>query len=134
VTLPKITTPVGSAAVGTAVATIAFWALSLWPAWHHAPLEVQGAAETILGAGAAYLAGWLKVVLTPGQKATIELTASPLPTLQLGQPPQQVPPAAAELPSPVVPWTGPVPDGLTERLRAELDKAIGEQPEKGPGS
>lgn len=121
---PRITTPVGSAAAGAAVATISFWLLSLWPAWHHAPLEVQGATETLIGAGTTYMAGWLKVVLTPGQKAAMELTSGPLPTLQPSQPLQRVLSAAADLPSPVQPWTGPVPDELTQRLRAELDGAF----------
>lgn len=81
--VPQPSTPVGAASTGAAAAQIIVYLVTLWvPAFANAPSGVQLALNIVVTAILAYLGGWLKVVRTPGQKFTTQLTASPLPTLE----------------------------------------------------
>jgi len=86
-----IQTPVGAGTLAAAIIQLLYGLLSLWPAWSHLPAEFRDSADTFLTALAVYLAGWASVVTSPGQKVSLELTQSPLPTLQRpaspGEPP-----------------------------------------------
>lgn len=84
-----VQTPVGGAASGgSSMALITQVILPpVWPWWAHMPTYWTGAVTVVLvGAGAA-LGGWLKVVRSPGQKMTLQLTPGRLPTVQPEQPP-----------------------------------------------
>jgi hypothetical protein len=95
ISLPTITnTPVGAAVQAGTIASIIVGVLeSNWPWFAHEPATVQTGAAAVFTAVLAYLGAWLKLVLTPGQKTTLSLTSSPLPTVQ-GSIPAPAPPAA----------------------------------------
>jgi hypothetical protein len=77
-----VSTPVGASALSAALVTIVMSLLSLWPVWARVPSATQAAVQTVLTAVAVYLGGWVAVVRAPGQQVALELTASPLPTVQ----------------------------------------------------
>ena len=79
---PRPGTPVGGAGIGAAVATIIMYPISLWPPFERTPSAFQAAVQTVVTFFVAYLGGWLSLVATPGQKVNLELTSSPLPTVQ----------------------------------------------------
>jgi hypothetical protein len=79
----RVSTPVGGATVAGALATILLYFAGLWPPFEHLPGQVQGAVQVLVTAVLVYLGGWLQVVRSPGQTATIGLTASRLPTVQM---------------------------------------------------
>jgi hypothetical protein len=86
-----VQTPVGASATAVAVVTVGVYFLSLWPPFGTLPSGVQAACGTIAATVLGYLAGWLKVVRSPGQAVTLELTDSKLPTLQPDPAPEPAP-------------------------------------------
>jgi hypothetical protein len=85
ITIPNvISTPVGaSSSVAGMVSLIANVILPpVWPWWAHTDQSWRGAVVTVLIFVLSYLGAWLKIVTTPGQKSTMSLTSSPLPTMQ----------------------------------------------------
>jgi predicted anti-sigma-YlaC factor YlaD len=98
VTRPKVTsTPVGASALAAAVVTVLMYFAGLWPPFARTPSQVQGAVQVILTAVVVYGAGYLAVVRAPGQQVRMELTPSPLPTVQLA--PAEIVPAEAVQPA-----------------------------------
>jgi MFS superfamily sulfate permease-like transporter len=79
---PVNSTPVGAAAQTAALATIVLQLLQLWPWWARQPTTFTNAVQVLLTGVLAYLAGWLKVRNSQGQRIEMSLTSSPLPTLQ----------------------------------------------------
>ena len=80
--VPKTSTPVGSAAIAAAAANIILRLLDLWPWWHTVMRPVTDSVSTVLIFVLTYLAGWLSVVRSPHQAVHMQLTSTPLPTLQ----------------------------------------------------
>ena len=81
--IPGIKTPVGAVTLASTVATAVVATLrSDWPWFAHQPAELYIAVAAILTYVLGYLGGWWKVVSAPGQHLTMELTSSPLPTVQ----------------------------------------------------
>ena len=79
---PPRGTPVGAAAITAALVTIILRLLSRWQAWASVFGPVQDSVGTVLTFLLTYLGGWLAVVRAPGQQVRMELTPSPLPTVQ----------------------------------------------------
>jgi hypothetical protein len=80
--IPAISTTAGASATGAALVNLILGLLNGWHWWAAESTQVQTSAEVLLSGIGAYLAAWLKVVMTPGQKTSMELTGGPLPTMQ----------------------------------------------------
>jgi hypothetical protein len=75
--------PVGAATLAAAGAQVILYLLTIyWPFFAQFPSGIQLACNVLLTALLAYLGGWWRVVLTPGQQVTTTLTSSSLPTLE----------------------------------------------------
>jgi len=83
--LAKVPTPataVGSSVLTVALVNILLGLLSGWHWWATQSTTFQTSVQTVLDAGFGYLAAWVSVVRSKGQKQELELTPSALPTLQ----------------------------------------------------
>lgn len=89
------TSPVGAASLAASLATVIVYVLNIyWPWFHHLPSAVQAAISFLLIYVLAYLGGWLRIVLSPGQSVITTLSPSPLPVLE-STPTQTLAPVAA---------------------------------------
>jgi hypothetical protein len=95
--VPKPATAVGSSVVIVAVVNILLGLLNGWHWWAAQSTTFQTSVQTVLDVLFGYLAAWVSVVRSKGQSQNIELTSSPLPTLQRGP---EIP--VPETPSPPV--------------------------------
>lgn len=87
--LSVVRTPVGGAISGATVANLIALVIlpPVWPWWNRQSTTWQGAVATVLIFVCGVLGAWFKLVHTPGQKMTLELTPGRLPTVQSEQPP-----------------------------------------------
>jgi hypothetical protein len=94
--VPKPATAVGSSVFIVAVVNVILGLLNGWHWWAAQTTTFQTSAQVILDVLFGYLAAWVSIVRSKGQTQTLELTKSPLPTLQQ-VPEAPVPEAPAKL-------------------------------------
>lgn len=80
--IPLAKTPTSASSTTAALVVLILGCLNGWHWWASQSTAVQTAAATVLAFALAQLAAWWNVVRQPGQTVSLELTKSPLPTLQ----------------------------------------------------